>query len=305
MSRFLIARLLQMIVALLVITFLVFMLSHLTGSPVDALLPDDASQERIDTLIAHWSLDQPLYVQYFTFLGNAVQGDLGESLKWRGQKAFNVVLERLPATLQLGAVAVLFSVLVGVPLGVLAGVRKGTSLDSGASVVALLGQSLPNFWVGIMLIWLFAVYLGLLPTSGYGGLRYMILPAIAMAWYQIAALTRLTRSAMLEVLDMEYIKLARLKGVPEWKVVWKHAVRNAAIVPLTYFSVLLGSILTGSVVIETVFGWPGVGWLAIDAIRGRDFPVVQSVVIMFALLYLVLNFFIDALYAYVDPRIRA
>jgi peptide/nickel transport system permease protein len=304
MIRFFINRFLQMIVAMWIITVLVFLLVHITGSPVDILLPEDARQEDIDRLIEHWGLDRPLHIQYLSFLGNAVQGDLGESLKFSGRNAADVVLERFPATLQLGAVAVFISYLIAIPLGVLSGVHKGTLLDTSASVVTLLGQSLPNFWVGIMLMWLFAVTLGLLPTSGYGGLRYMVLPVAALAWYQIAALTRLTRSSMVEVLDMEYIKLARLKGVPESGIVWKHALKNAAIVPLTYTSVLLGNLLKGSVVIETVFSWPGVGWLAIDAIRGRDFPVIQSVVLLFALLYLVLNFLVDVLYAYVDPRIR-
>lgn len=304
MRRFLLIRFLQSLLALWVITIIVFGLSHLTGSPVDALLPDDASPEQIENLIRHWGLDRPYHEQYLAFLGNALQGDFGESLKWRGQSALNVVLQRLPATLQLGGLAILISVVVAIPLGVVAAVRKGTALDAGANVVALLGQSLPTFWFGIILIWVFAVGLGWLPTSGYGGLRHMILPAVAMAWFQIAALTRLTRSAMLEVLDAEYIKLARLKGVPEWLIVWKHALRNAAIVPLTYFGVLAGSILTGSVVIETVFAWPGTGWLAIEAIRGRDFPVVQTVVLLFAVVYLALNFLVDALYAYVDPRIR-
>ncbi len=304
MRRFLLIRFLQSLLALWVITIIVFGLSHLTGSPVDALLPDDASPEQIENLIRHWGLDRPYHEQYLAFLGNALQGDFGESLKWRGQSALDVVLQRLPATLQLGGLAILISVVVAIPLGVVAAVRKGTVLDAGANVIALLGQSLPTFWFGIILIWVFAVGLGWLPTSGHGGLRHMILPAVAMAWFQIAALTRLTRSAMLEVLDAEYIKLARLKGVPEWLIVWKHALRNAAIVPLTYFGVLAGSILTGSVVIETVFAWPGTGWLAIEAIRGRDFPVVQTVVLLFAVVYLALNFLVDALYAYVDPRIR-
>jgi peptide/nickel transport system permease protein len=304
MQRYLVIRFLQSLVALWLITIIVFGLTHLTGSPVDALLPDDATAQQVEDLIRHWGLDRPYHEQYLTFLGNALQGDLGQSLKWRGQTALRVVVERLPATMQLGGFAVLLSVVIGIPLGVVAAVRKNTMVDSSASVVALLGQSLPAFWLGIILIWVFAVTLGLFPTSGRGTFAHLVLPAIAMAWFQIAALVRLTRSAMLEVLDSEYIKLARIKGVPEWKVVWKHALRNAAIVPLTYFGVLAGSILTGSIVIETVFSWPGTGWLAIEAIRGRDYPVVQAVVLMFAIIFLGLNFLVDMLYAYVDPRIR-
>jgi peptide/nickel transport system permease protein len=304
MQRFLVVRFLQAVISLWAITLIVFALTHLTGSPVDALLPDDATPDQAERLIRHWGLDRPLHEQYLTFLGNALQGDFGESLKWRGRTAMGVVLERLPATIQLGTVAVLLSVVIAIPLGVVAAVNRDTTIDSTANVVALLGQSLPQFWLGIVMIWVFAVLLGWLPTSGRGGIEHMVLPAIAMASFQIAALTRLTRSAMLEVLDSEYIKLARLKGVPEWLVIWKHALRNAAIAPLTYFGILAGAILTGSVVIETVFAWPGTGLLAIDAIRGRDYPVVQAVVIFFAVVFLLANYLVDALYAFVDPRIR-
>ena len=304
MRRFLAVRFLQALVALLAITLIVFGLTHLTGSPVDALLPDDASPQQIETLIRHWGLDRPLHEQYLAFLGNAVQGDFGASLKWRGYTAMEVVLQRLPATLKLGGLSVLLSVVVAIPLGVIAATHRGTAVDKSANVVALLGQSLPQFWLGIMLIWIFAVGLGWFPTSGQGGLRHMILPAVAMASFQIAALTRLTRSAMLDALRSEYVKLARLKGVSEFSIVWKHALRNAAIAPLTYFGLLTGSLLTGSVVIESVFSWPGTGLLSIEAIRGRDYPVVQAVVILFAVVFLLINYVVDALYALVDPRIR-
>ena len=304
MRRFLAIRFLQTLVALLAITLIVFGLTHLTGSPVDALLPDDASNEQIESLIRHWGLDRPLHEQYLAFLGNALQGDLGVSLKWRGYTAMEVVLQRLPATLKLGGLSVLISIVVAIPLGVIAAKHRGTMVDKSANVVALLGQSLPQFWLGIMLIWIFAVGLGWFPTSGQGGLAHMILPAVAMASFQIAALTRLTRSAMLDTLRSEYIKLARLKGVSEHKIIWKHALRNAAIVPLTYFGLLSGSLLTGSVVIESVFAWPGTGLLSIEAIRGRDYPVVQAVVVLFAVVFLLINYVVDALYALVDPRIR-
>ena len=304
MRRFLAIRFLQTLVALFAITIIVFALTHLTGSPIDALLPDDASPQQIETLIRHWGLDRPLHEQYLAFLGNAVQGDFGASLKWRGYTAMEVVLQRLPATLKLGGLSVLLSVVIAIPLGVIAATNRGTMADKSANVVALLGQSLPQFWLGIMLIWIFAVGLGWFPTSGHGGLQHMILPAVAMASFQIAALTRLTRSAMLDALRSEYIKLARLKGVSEFRIVWKHALRNAAIAPLTYFGLLTGSLLTGSVVIESVFAWPGTGLLSIEAIRGRDYPVVQAVVIVFAVVFLLINYVVDALYALVDPRIR-
>lgn len=304
MLRLIFTRLFHALISLLVITVIVFSLSHLTGSPINSLLPDDATPLQIENLTKHLGLDRPYHVQYFTFLQNAIVGDFGDSTKWKGNTAAQVVIDRLPATLQLGGLAVLISLIIAVPLGVLAAVKKNSIFDSIASIVSLLGQSLPAFWLGIVLMWIFAVTLGWFPTSGYGGLSHMILPAIAMAWFQIAALTRLTRSAMLEVLDAEYIKLARVKGVSESVVIWKHAFRNAAIVPITYFGVLASSLLTGSVVIETVFAWPGTGLLAIDAIRGRDFPVIQSVVMFFAFFYLIANFLVDVLYALIDPRIR-
>ena len=304
MLRLIFTRLFHAMISLLVITVIVFSLSHLTGSPINTLLPDDATPKQIESLTKHLGLDRPYHIQYFTFLQNALVGDFGDSTKWKGNTAAQVVIQRLPATFQLGGLAVLISLFVAIPLGVLAAVKKNSIFDSIASIIALLGQSLPPFWLGIVLMWIFAVTLGWFPTSGYGGLSHMILPALAMAWFQIAALTRLTRSAMLEVLDAEYIKLARVKGVRENLVIWKHAFRNAAIVPITYFGVLASSLLTGSVVIETVFAWPGTGLLAIDAIRGRDFPVVQAVVMFFAVFYLFANFLVDVLYAVIDPRIR-
>ncbi len=304
MLRFLSLRLASSLFALLIITLIVFLLSHLSGSPVDALLPDDASQEQIDAFVRDWGLDKPLWRQYLTFLGNALQGDFGTSLKWPGEDAMGFVLDRMPATLNLGGLAILISVVIALPLGVAAAVYKSSPIDSGAQIFALLGQSMPNFWLGIILIWVFSVWLGWLPTSGMGTIAHAVLPAIAIAWFQISALARLTRSAMLEVLDAEYIKLARVKGVPEWKVVWKHALRNAAVVPLTYFGILAASILTGSVVIETVYSWPGMGWVAIEAIRGRDFPVVQAVIIAYAVIYMISTLVVDLLYVLVDPRIR-
>lgn len=304
MVRFLALRLASSAFALLIITMIVFALSQLSGNPVDALLPDDATEEQIQSFVREWGLDRPVWEQYLTFLGNALQGNFGTSLKWPGENAMGFVLDRLPATLQLGGLAILISVVIALPLGIAAAVYKDSAIDRGAQIFALLGQSMPNFWLGIVLIWVFSVWLGWLPTSGMGGFAHIVLPAVAIAWFQISALARLTRSAMLEVLDAEYIKLARIKGVPEWIVIWKHALRNAAIVPLTYFGILAASILTGSVVIETVFSWPGMGWVAIEAIRGRDFPVVQAVIIAYAIIYMISNLFVDLLFVLVSPGAR-
>ncbi len=304
MQRYLVRRVLQSLLAMLAISMIAFALSHLSGSPVDAMLPDDAGPEEAERLVKLWGLDRPIHEQYLVFLGNALQGDLGNSIKWQGRTAMGLVLERLPKTLQLGGFAILVSTIIALPIGVLAAMYKDTPFDAAGKIIALLGQAMPNFWLGIVLIWIFAVKLRWLPTSGHGGLQHMVLPAIAMGWFQVAALMRLTRSAMLEVMDSEYVKLARIKGIPEWRVIWVHALRNAAIVPLTYFGLIAGAIFTGSVVIETVFAWPGTGLLAIDAIRGRDYPVVQAVVLTFAGVFILVNLLVDTLYAYLDPRIR-
>ena len=181
---------------------------------------------------------------------------------------------------------------------------KGTSWDALAKIIALLGQSLPGFWLGIVLMWIFAVNLGWFPTSGKGGIQYMILPAITLGWFQVAVIMRLVRSSMLDVLDSEFVKLTRIKGLAEWKVIWKHCLRNAAIAPLTLFAIIAGVLMTGSVVTESVFSWPGTGLLVVDAVRARDFQVVQAVVIVFAGIFILTNLFVDILYAYLDPRIR-
>ncbi len=297
-------RLLQSLATLFVVSFLAFFMSRISGSPVDALLPVDAGQEEADILIAEWGLDRPLPVQYLTFLGNALQGDLGEALKWRGQSALGLVLERLPATMTLAGAAILLGLVIAVPLGVISAVKKGTWIDRVAKVIALLGQSLPEFWLGIVLIWILAVNLGWLPTSGTGGLSHLVLPAITLSTTLVAAITRLTRSAMLDALDSEFIKLCRVKGVRERRIIWIHALRNAVSVPLTYFGVLAGAILTRTVVIETVFAWPGTGSLVIEAVLGRDFAVVQAAMIVFVLVFIAANLLVDILYAVVDPRIR-
>jgi peptide/nickel transport system permease protein len=304
MQRFIAIRFLQSLVAVLVMSVIVFGLARVSGNPLEVMLPLEAEQEDYDRLTKYWGLDKPLPVQYVTFMTKAVQGDFGESLKYQGKSAMSLVAERLPATLELAGVALLISALLALPIGVLAAVAKGSSIDAAAKVLALLGQSLPVFWLGIVLMWIFAVWLGWLPSSGRGGIQHMILPAITLGWFQVAAMMRLVRSSMLEVLDSEFVKLARVKGIPEWKVIWKHCLRNAGIAPLTFFAIIAGSLLTGSVVTETVFTWPGVGLLVVDAVRSRDFQVVQAVVIVFAGIFILANLLVDILYAYLDPRIR-
>ena len=304
MQRFVARRALQSLLAILAMSLIVFSLARITGNPLDVMLPLEAGPEDYARVSKHWGLDQPLVTQYFIFLRKALGGDFGNSWKWHGHSAMGLVWERLPATLQLAGFALLISVVIALPIGVLSAVMKGTVWDSAAKIIALLGQSLPAFWLGIVLMWIFAVHLGWFPTSGRGGLQHMILPAITLGWFQVAALMRLVRSSMLEVLDSEFVKLTRIKGLPEWKVVWKHCLRNAAIAPLTFFAIIAGVLMTGAVVTESVFSWPGTGLLVVDAVRARDFQVVQAVVIVFAGIFILTNLMVDILYAYLDPRIR-
>jgi len=304
MQRFIAVRVLQSLLAILVMSMIVFGLARISGNPIDVMLPIEAEKEDYERLEKHWGLDKPLHQQYFIFVKKAFQGDFGQSLKYQGQSAMGLVAERLPATLELAGFALLISAILALPIGVLAAVAKGSSWDTAAKIIALLGQSLPAFWLGIVLMWIFAVSLDWLPSSGRGGLKHLILPAITLGWFQVAVIMRLVRSSMLEVLDSEFVKLARVKGIPEWKVVWKHCLRNASIAPLTVFAIIAGSLLTGAVVTETVFTWPGVGLLVVDAVRSRDFQVVQAVVILFAGIFILCNLLVDILYAYLDPRIR-
>lgn len=304
MQRYLIIRVFQALVALVAISVIVFGLGRITGNPLDVLLPPEATQEDYAVVSQVWGLDKPVYQQYWVFVKNAVTGDFGESYKWNGQSAMGLVLSRLPATAMLAGVALLVATVIAVPIGVISAVKRDTVFDVGGKLIALLGQSLPAFWLGIILMWIFAVELGLVPTSGRKGLVSFLLPAISIGWFQVAALMRLVRSSMLDVMDSEYVKLARIKGLPEWKVVWKHCLRNAAIAPLTYFGIILGSLLVGSVSIETVFTWPGVGLLAVEAASARDFQVLQAVVIVFGVIYIIANLLVDVGYAYLNPRIR-
>ena len=304
MQRFIAKRFLQSLLALWVMSLIVFGLARLSGDPLNVMLPLEAGPEDFERVRKHWGLDKPLTTQYLVFLTNALQGDFGKSWKWHGHSAMGLVWERLPATLELAGFALVISIVIALPIGVLAAVMKDTGWDVGAKIIALLGQSLPGFWLGIVLMWIFAVHLGWFPTSGRGGIQYMVLPAITLGWFQVAVVMRLVRSSMLDVLDSEFVKLTRIKGLAEWKVVWKHCLRNAAIAPLTCFAIIAGVLMTGSVVTETVFSWPGTGLLVVDAVRARDFQVVQAVVIVFAGIFILTNLLVDILYAYLDPRIR-
>ena len=303
MQRYIIRRIAQGLLAIFVISMVVFALARLSGDPLNVLLPEEATEEQIEFTKKEWGLDKPMHVQYVIYLGNLFRGNLGESFRW-GKGAEKVIAERLPNTLQLSAFALIITGLMALPIGVMVAVKKDTGYDYVGKIFAILGQSAPSFAIGLILMWIFAVKLDLFPTSGKGGISHMILPAIALGYYNVAALMRLTRSSMLEVLDTEYVKLARLKGIAERKVIWKHCFRNALIVPLTYFGLIGAVLVTGSVVIETVFAWPGLGQAVIESIVARDFVVVQAIVLVFALAFIAINIMIDILYAYIDPRIR-
>ena len=303
MQRYLVRRLVLAIVTLLAVSLIIFILSRSAGDPVSLMLDEYSTQQDIDRMMAKLGTDKPYYQQYFIFLGDALQGDLGDSIK-DGRPVRDVIIERTPATLYLGVTAFIISLLVGIPLGILSSIKRGSLIDQTGKVVALLGQSAPPFWLGIMLVIFFSVSLNIFPTSGRESWNSIVLPAVTLGWFYAAANLRLVRSAMLDVLDSEYIKLARAKGVPYRGIVLKHAFRNALIPPLTFAGVTLGALVTGSLVVETVFAWPGLGKLAIDALYAFDYPLLQGVVVVFTLLYVFVAFLVDVLYAYIDPRIR-
>ena len=303
MQRFLVRRLIAGIVVIVLVSFLVFSLSRLAGDPRLLYTDGYTTADSYEEMGKQLGLDKPFVVQYALWMGGTVRGDFGVSLSAR-TSAINVIKERIPATLELSAGAIVFALITGVPLGVLSAVKRGTVWDYVGRTFALFGQAIPAFWLGIMLILIFAVQFDLLPTSRRGDWSHYVLPSITLGWVASAGFLRLVRSAMLEVLDSEYVKFARAKGVNLQKVIWKHALRNSLIPPLTFAGVLMGAFLTGAVVVETVFGWPGLGSLAVKAVLNNDFPVMTGVVMIFAAIYVVANFLVDILYAYIDPRIR-
>jgi len=303
MGGFIARRLLQGLVLLVLVATVVFFLGRLTGNPVDLMLPEDATGEDRARLIRALGLDGSLLRQYLTFIGSALQGDLGTSLRMR-QPAVDVFLSRLPNTLAIIPWALLLAMLVGIPLGVVAALNRGRFLDRAAGTIAVLGIATPSFWLGIVLIFFFSVELGWLPSGRMGGPAHYVLPVITLSSFLTAGFMRLTRSSMLEVLESEYVKLARIKGLSESVVIWKHCLRNALIPVLTLWGVFVGNLITGAIVTETVFAWPGVGRLTYEAVIYRDFPLLQAVIILKAILILCINLVVDILYAYVDPRIR-
>jgi peptide/nickel transport system permease protein len=303
MTTYFTRRLLQSLVVLLGVSFVVFFILHLTGDPALVLLPPDASPEDVRRFREVMGFNDPFFVQYGRFLAGALRGDFGQSIR-HGESAFHLVVERLPATFELAGAALLIALALAIPAGIVSAVRRNSLLDYVSTVVALLGQSMPTFWLGIMLILLFSVQFHLLPSSGRGTLEHLVLPAVTLGLFTTARITRLTRSGMLEVLGQDYIRTARAKGVSDPPVVWKHALKNAAIPIVTIVGIELGTLLGGSVITETIFAWPGVGRLSLQAIANRDYPVVQAAVFLLATTFVIVNLMVDVVYTYLDPRIR-
>lgn len=303
MQRFLIRRFVIVIVTLFAVSIIIFIMARAGGDPRTMLLDDYADEQQWQELGEALGIDKPYYQQYGIFIADLFRGDLGQSIKER-RPVIDVISQRIWPTFQLGLAAFAFSVVIGIPLGVLSSIQRGSALDIVGKVVALIGQSAPSFWLGIMFMFWFAVKLGWVPPSGRGEWRSIILPMVTLGWVFIAANLRLMRSAMLDVLDSEYVKLARAKGVTNRAVLWKHAFRNALIPPLTFAGVNLGALITGSLTTELVFAWPGLGQLAVQALWAFDYPLLQGIVIIYTLMYVAAAFFVDVLYAYIDPRIR-
>lgn len=326
-------RLLRAIPVILGVSILVFLLMHLApGDPVSLLLPDEATQEDIDRTRREWGLDQPLPLQYWQFLVRAVQGDFGHSLRF-GEPVLKLLVERLPATIELALLSLGISIGIAIPIGILSAVHHNSLWDHAGMTLALMGVSLPNFWMGIMLILVLGGYFNLLPVSGrieYGlalepitqfyvldallqrnwaafwdVLRHLLMPAVTLGTALAAIVTRITRSSMLEIIRQDYVTTARAKGLHERSVIWRHSLRNALLTVITILGLQLGALLAGSIIVETVFSWPGIGSLLIQAIGTRDYKLAQGIVLFFSLMYITVNFLVDVLYTLVDPRIRA
>lgn len=283
----------------------VFLLLRLLGDPAVMLIPPDTaiSPEQLSEIRRSIGIDRPLPVQLWLFLTNALSGDFGVSY-YGGQDAMKLVLSRLGPTLELSLLALAFAVLVGVPLGIAAALRRNTAVDIGISAVSLLGMSMPNFWLGLMLILIFGVQLKWLPISGRGELRNLILPALTLGASMVAIVQRLIRTDVLETLTQDFVRTAKAKGAAPRAVVWRHTLKNALIPTVTVLGLQFGALLGGSIVVETVFAWPGVGRLMIQSISNRDYPVVQAAVVLFAVFFVVINLVVDVVYGFLDPRIR-
>ena len=303
MRRYILHRLWQGAVAVVGALLIVFIAQRLSGDPVALLLPMDATEADFDAMRRALGLDRPLPLQFVVFMRDALLGDFGHSYLWN-MPAMDLVLERLPATLELALAGLVFALVLSVPLGVLSAVHRGGWIDNAAKLFAMLGQAMPGFWVGLLLIVFVAVQLQWLPAYERGTLAHLVLPAIALGWYPVAAMTRTLRSAMLDIMQSDYVRMERAIGLPERTIVWRFALRNAAVPLVTLIGVYFANMLGGAFVIEVVFAWPGVGRAVVEAVFARDFPVVQAGVILAAVVFVVVNLIVDLTYGLIDPRIR-
>jgi ABC-type dipeptide/oligopeptide/nickel transport system permease component len=302
-KNYILKRLLQSIVTLLGITVIVFVILHLTGDPTRLLLPLEASAEDIALVRHQMGFDKPLFIQYLKFLKGVLHGDFGQSLR-HSEPALLLVLERLPATIMLTVTALIIALALALPMGVFSAIKPNSSMDHFGMVTVLIGQSMPIYWSGLMLILLLTVKLNLLPAYGKSSFLSLIMPAVSLGFFSMARIARVTRSSMINVLGKDYIRTAKAKGLKDSRVTVRHAFKNAAIPIITLVGMELGTLLGGAVITETIFAWPGVGRLAIQAIFNRDFPVVQAAVATLAVMFILINIIVDILYTYLDPRIR-
>ncbi|ANF56322.1 ABC transporter permease [Halotalea alkalilenta] len=302
-ARYVVHRLLQSLLVMLGVTVVVFYALHLGGDPAALMLPPEASFEEIAAFRQAMGFDRPLWVQYIDYLSRLLQGDFGVSLRFQ-RPVLELIVERLPATLLLALAALSWSTLLGFFLGVVAALRPGSAIDFFARCIALMGQALPVFWLGLLLILLFSLHWRLLPTGGYGELRHLILPAVALGAYYMSAVTRLVRDSLIDALGQDYVRTARAKGLSEWRVIRRHALRNALIPVITVQAMEFAALLGGALVTEVIFSWPGIGRLAVQAIQNRDLPLVQVIVLFAAAIFVLVNLLVDLLYALLNPRIR-
>lgn len=305
MHKYILRRVLLLIPVMLGVSLVVFTIMFFTpGDPAKIMLGERAPAEEVALLRTQMGLDDPFHIQFFNFVKNAVQGDLGRSLVTK-QPVAREIWARFPATLQLSAAAVLIAILMGIPIGIISATKQYSAFDMISMVIALLGVSMPNFWQGMMMILLFSITIRVLPSSGYGTLAHLVMPAVTIGTSAAAVITRMTRSSMLEVVRQDYIRTARAKGLSERVVINRHALKNALIPIVTVVGLQFGGLLGGAVLTESIFSWPGVGRFMVDAIRTKDYPSVQGGVLMLALTFSIVNLAVDILYAYIDPRIKA
>jgi len=303
MQRFIFFRIIQAVFTVFIIGTLVFFFMRLTGDPVSLLVPIDAEPELIEQVKEEFGLDKPLFVQYLLFVKGAVKGDFGESFKMK-EPALELVWHRFPATLELAVTAALLAWFVGIPLGLISAITRDSWFDKFGKVFALLGQATPSFWLGVMLMLFFGVQLDLLPIAGRDDPGSLIMPSVTISFIMLASIMRLTRSAMLDALNSEFVTMARIKGIHRFQINMIHAFKNASIPLVTLMSLQISRLLMGAVIAETIFSWPGVGKLALDAVFSRDFPIIQAVVLFSAVIFCTMNIIVDIIYAYIDPRIR-